>query len=137
MPYKFDFDSTNRILRCRFEGRVTDEELANYLRIVGQYVALTGPRGGVTDLSAVTTFEVTFETIRTLASWQPAVPPMGRPRVILTASDHIFGMARMFEIEAEVTRPNLHVVRTLKEACAILCVQEFNFEPLQVEGKPS
>ena len=137
MSYKFDFDSTSRILRCRFEGRVTDDELTNYLRIVGQYVALTGPRGGVTDLSAVTSFEATSETIRTLARLPPAVPQMGRPRVILTASDHIFGLARMFEIAAEPMRPNLHVVRTLKEACAILGVQEFQFEPIQTEGKPS
>jgi hypothetical protein len=135
MSYKFDFDSTNRILRCRFEGRVTDEELANYLRIVGQYVALTGPRGGMTDLSAVTSFEVTFEAIRTLASWLPVVPPMGRPRVILAPPDHIFWIARMFEVEAEVTRPNLYVVRTLKEARAILGAQEFHFEPIP-EGTP-
>lgn len=131
MSYRLDFDSTNRILRCRFWGRVSDEEFANYLQTVWQYVALTRPRGGITDLSAVTSFDVTVETIRTLASWQPVVPPMGRPRVILTASDHIFGMARMFEMEAEVTRPNLHVVRTWQEACAILGVPELHFEPIQ------
>lgn len=136
MSYHFDFDSTSRILRCRFEGRLTAEELTNYLRTVGQYVALVRPRGGITDLSAVTSFDVTLETIRTLAWRPPAVPLMGRPRVILAASDQVFGMARMFEIEAEITRPNLHVVRTLNEACAILGVQEFDFEPIQTEGKP-
>jgi hypothetical protein len=137
MSYQFDFDSTNRILRCGFEGRVTDEELTNYLRIVGQYVALTFPRGGVTDLSAVTSWEVTPETLRTLAHVPPGVPPMGRPRVVLADSDYIFGMVRMFEIEADIMRPNLHVVRTWKEAGAILGVQEFHFEPIQTEGKPS
>jgi hypothetical protein len=133
MSYQFDFDSTNRILRCQFEGRVTDEELTNYLRIVGQYVALTGPRGGITDLSAVASWEVTPETLRTLASVPPGVPPMGRPRVVLAVSDYIFGMVRMFEIEADITRPNLHVVRTWKEAGAILGVQEFRFKPIQAD----
>jgi hypothetical protein len=137
VPYTFDFDSTNLILRCRFEGRVTDAEFTNYLRGVGRYIALTGPRGGITDLSAVTAFEVAVETIRTLASWLPAVPALGRPRVILTASNQVFGMARLFQFEAEITRPNLHVVRTLNEARAILGVQEFHFEPIQAEGKPA
>ncbi len=136
MSFKFDFDSTNQILRCRFKGRVTDEEFTNYLRIVGQYVALTLPRGGITDLSAVNSWEVTPETLLTLARVPPAVPPMGRPRVILAASHYIFRMARMFELHAELLRPNLHVVRTLKEACAILEAQEFRFEPIRRERKP-
>jgi hypothetical protein len=130
MSYRFDYDSTNRILRCRFEGRLTAEELANYLRIVGQYVAQTGPRGGITDLSAVTFIKATPEGVRRLANLKPAVPLMNRPRVVLAPSDYTYGMARMFEIEAVDVRPNLHVVRTLKEAQAILGVQEFRFEPI-------
>lgn len=133
MSYKFDFDSTNRILRCRFEGRVTADELRNYLRIVGDYVTQTSARGGVTDLSAVTTIQATPEAIRRLASVRPAVPLMDRPRVILAASDHVYGFARMFEIEAEDARPNLHVVRTWNEAGAILGVQEFHFDPIQAK----
>ncbi len=130
MSYTFDFDSTNRILRCRFEGDVTDEEFAEYLQIVGQYVSLTGPRGGVTDLSAVTSIQTTFEAVRRLANVQPAVPLLGRPRVVVAASDHVYGIARMFEIESENMRPNLHVVRTWDEAGAILGVQKFQFKPL-------
>ena len=135
MSYEFDFDSTNRILRCRFEGRVTAEELRDYLQIVGRYIAITGPRGGITDLSAVTTVEATYEAIRRLAKIKPAVPLMDRPRIVLAASDHIYGITRMFEIEAEDLRPNLHVVRTWNEAGAILGVQEFHFEPIP-EGQP-
>jgi hypothetical protein len=33
MPYHFDFDSTNQILRGRFEERVTNEELRNFYQI--------------------------------------------------------------------------------------------------------
>jgi hypothetical protein len=32
----------------------------------------------------------------------------------------MFGMARMFELEGGETRPNLHVVRSEREAFAIL-----------------
>jgi 3-hydroxyacyl-CoA dehydrogenase len=39
MPHRFDFDSTRRILRGRFEGRVTDEELKEYYLAAGKHVA--------------------------------------------------------------------------------------------------
>jgi hypothetical protein len=136
MSYHFDFDSTNRILRCRFNGHVTGDEFGDYLQVVAEYVARTRPRGGVTDLSAVTSFDVTFEKIRALANRPPAVSLKGHPRVIVASSDHVFGLARMFEAEAEVTRPNLHVVRTLREARAILGVEELHFEPIQAKGEP-
>ena len=135
MPYRFDFDPTNRILRCRFSGHVTGDEFGDYLQVVGEYVVRTRPRGGVTDLSAVTSFDVTLEKIQALANRPPAVP-LKHPRVIVASSDHVFGLARMFEIEAEGTRPNLHVVRTLREARAILGVQELHFEPIQTKKKP-
>lgn len=135
MPYKFDFDSNHRILRCQFEGRVTNEEFAEYLPATWQQVARTDPRGGITDLFSVTSWEVTPEALRALARWQPPVRLSGRPIVILATSDLIVGMARMFEIESENTRRNMHVVRTWKEAGAILGVQEFHFEPIP-EAKP-
>jgi hypothetical protein len=136
MPHTFDYDSTNRVLRCRFAGRVTAQEFANYLRTVGQYVALTSPRGGVTDLSAVSSFDVSIDAIHRLAGVKPSVPQIDHPRVILTSSNRIFWTARMFEIEAESVRPNLHVVRTWNEAGAILGVRKFHFEPIQLQGEP-
>jgi hypothetical protein len=32
MPYQIDFDTNNRILRARFLGRVTDDELRDVYR---------------------------------------------------------------------------------------------------------
>jgi formylglycine-generating enzyme required for sulfatase activity len=43
------------------------------------------------------------------------------------------GIARMFELEGEQTRPNLHVVRSAKDVWAILGIREPQFEPLEVE----
>ena len=130
MPYRFEFDSTNRILFCRFEGRVTDEGLTNFYRMAPEYVASLNPRAGLVDLSAVTSFDVTVHTIRQLAWSDPIMPQTSQPRFIVAVSFHIFGMARMFEFEGEATRPNLHVVRSLDEAWAVLGVQGPKFEPV-------
>ncbi|HKV05114.1 MAG TPA: hypothetical protein VJO53_08415 [Candidatus Acidoferrales bacterium] len=130
MPYHFEFDSTHRILRCRLEGGLTDESIKEYYRAVPKFVALTDPRASVFDLSAVTSLEVSPETVRELAKWPPAMPHPERPRIVIAASPAIFGLARMFELLGQVTRPNFHVVRSEKEALVILGVPQTNYEPV-------
>jgi len=133
MPYYFEFDSADRILRCRFEGKITDADLKEYYRAVGNYVKLTNACAGVLDMSAVTSLEVSPDTIRELANLPPALSDSSRPRCIIASSPKIFGMARMFELQGQHTRPNLHVVRTQKEAWAILGVSNPEFEPIETE----
>ena len=105
MSYQIDFDSTNRIIRGRLNGRVTDEILKDYYRAVAKHAEEIDPRGGITDLSAVTSFEVSADTLRELARSTPAIPDPRRVRVILAPTDHVFGMARLFQFEGEDTRP--------------------------------
>jgi hypothetical protein len=133
VPSDVEFDSTNRILRFRLEGTVTDESLSECYRIIAKYAALTAPSTGILDLSAVTSVQVSPETIRRLAALPPAIPDPKSPRVIIAPSPHVFGIARMFEIQGQVTRPSLHVVRTDGEAFAILGILEPHFEPVQSE----
>jgi hypothetical protein len=130
MPYYFEFDPKNRILRGRFEGPLTDELLKEYYGVAGGYFKRTGARAGITDLSAVNSFEVSPQTIRELASAPPAILDREFPRFIVAPSPPIFGMARMFELGGQDTRPNLHVVRTMKEVCVILGVTDPKFELL-------
>jgi hypothetical protein len=126
----FEFDAKNRILRCRFDGRVTDEALKEWYRLAAEYVAQTDPRAAVFDLSAVTSFDVSAEIIRELAKSAPVVPDPSRSRCIVAPSPKIFGMMRMFEIEGEATRPNWHMVHTQQEAWAILGVEGSQSKPL-------
>jgi hypothetical protein len=72
MPYQFDFDSAQRILRCRIEGVITDEELKQYYRDVEQHSVREQPLGGILDMSAVTSLDVSPDTIRELAKLPPA-----------------------------------------------------------------
>ena len=52
---------------------------------------------------------------------------------MVAPSDKVFGLARMFELQGEGTRANLHVVRTMKEALAILGVQA----PESAQSRPT
>ena len=135
MPYRIEFDSSHQILRGQFEGRVTDEELKEFYQVATETVARIQPRGGIMDFSAVTSFEVSPDTIRGLAKLPPAMPDPRAPRVLIAPAPDIFGLARMFQFEGEETRPSLHVVRTSKEAGAILGIQQLNFEPLKTNDR--
>lgn len=130
MPFTFDFDPDNRILRACFDGRVTDEEFRLFSKATVLYIARTIPLAGITDMSNINSWEVTAETLRAVAEMPPGVPPLGRKRVVVVTCDRVFDMMYMFQHEAEITRPNFYVVRTMEEARAILRVQELRFKPI-------
>jgi len=136
--FVFDFDPTHQILRSIFSGRVSDEDLLNHQRVGLLLVTSLDPRFAMIDFSAADPFEVTSDGMRKLAKLPPAMPKVDRPRVIIAPTDHAFGMARIFEIEGEVTRPNLHVVRSAKEAFAIFGVEmaEVRFGPISGAAFP-
>lgn len=139
MPFHFEFDPVQEILRGRIEGPVTDESLQEFYRLAGEHAVRLLPRSAISDFSAVTSFEVSSETIRELARLAPAMPDPTRPRVAVAPSGLVFGLVRMFQSVAGDTRPKLHVVRTMEEAYALLGVKAPRFEPLQepAPGEPA
>jgi hypothetical protein len=134
VPYYFEADSTNRIARCRFEGRLTDEELKECYRVASEIAALTDPRAGVVDLSGITSLKVSSRTILELANSPPIMPNPDRIRVIVAEPLHIYGMARMFGLAGQYSRPNLHVVRQADHAWAILGVLNPQFKPYKSQS---
>jgi hypothetical protein len=120
MSHTFDFDLTNKVIRARVEGVVTDESLKEYYDVASRYGRLNPMYSGICDMSAVSFLAISSQTIRALAKLPPAVPNPDIPRCIVAGSPAMFGMARMFELEGGETRPNLHVVRSEREAFAIL-----------------
>ena len=132
MGYRSEFDPANKILLMRFEGQLTDESAAEFYRAVRKYSTATDARAGIWDCSSVTEIAVSTELIRQLASQEPAMlDATRRPRFIVAQKTLEFGLARMFQILGESTRPLLKVVHTLDEALAELGVQSPHFEPLE------
>jgi hypothetical protein len=131
MPYTFDFDSANRILRCRLSGRVNDEILKDFFQAGSQYAVRIQPAAGIVDLSGVTSFDVSTPAIKAVAKSAPVLHDPVLRRVVIAPSPGIYGMMRMFEMEGEATRPGLQVVRSEREAWAILAVRNPQFEPLE------
>jgi hypothetical protein len=133
MPSKFDFDLTYGILRCQLAGPVTDEVLREFFHVGARHARRTHPVGGVVDLSEVTSFEVSAETIGQIARTTPALTDPELKRIVIAPTPHLFGMMRMFATQGEESRPNLHVVRTEQEAWEILGVRNPQFNILDSE----
>jgi hypothetical protein len=129
ISFDFEFDPENKIFHAKFHGPVTDESIKYFYDTIVSRVSANDFRASIADFSEATSFHVTLNMIRELAALTPADPEVSRPRLIVAPTNLIFGLARMFQIIGQATRPNLHVVRKLSEAFAFLGVDTPRFQP--------
>jgi hypothetical protein len=135
MPYSLEFAPTQRIFRARFDGTVTFETLREFFGETSKFVLERGGSLiGIVDFSNVTTFDLSPQDVRELAILPPVIQDREALRFIIAPSPAIFGLARMFELLGQETRPNLHVVRSPKEVWVILGFDEPKFEPIDDSG---
>ena len=137
MKFFFDFDDSNNIMRCCWQGVITEDTMFEMYSEAEEVMASRPPCRGIDDFSEVTRFEVSAETLRTLASMPSILGPESL-HVIIAPTNQVYGMARMYEILSEQSRPNLHVVRTVQEAKVLLGITSMRFRRLadsrSVEG---
>jgi hypothetical protein len=128
ISFHFEFDPENKISQVKFHGRVTDESIKYFYQIVASRVAANDFRASIVDFSGAASFHVTRNAVRELGALPPADPVVSRPRVIVAPNALIYGLARLFRMIGIATRPNLHVVRTLPQAFALLVVTTPRFQ---------
>jgi hypothetical protein len=126
-----EFDAKNNVLRGTVHGPMTGVILLDFYSAATEYMVCHPPCRGILDFSQVTEFEVSPHAIRQVAAAPPAFPA-GYVRVIVVPIDFIFGLARMFQMLGEKTRPDLHVVRTLDEAYRLLQIESPEFRPVSL-----
>ncbi len=128
---RFEFAAGPRILRVTFEGVLDDAALRHAYREVKRYGRASHPAIGIWDMSGVTEFHASSETVRDLGRAQPALPEAELPRFLVAPSDEAFGMGRMFQSIGDQSRPHLYVVRSLGEVYA-----QLKIEPPEYENVP-
>jgi hypothetical protein len=129
MGFVMEYNAENNILRVTLEGHLTDAVMLEAYEEAAGYVASHRPCRAIADVSRVTKFEVSSHAIRKLAGSPPAIP-VGYMRVFVAPRDSMYGMVRMFQILTELTRPDLHVVRSMDEAYHLLRVESPEFRPV-------
>ena len=131
MGFFFEFDAVNHVARCRWEGLITDDILLEGFSAADEFLASLIPCRGLVDFSDVTRFDVSNDTVRRMVDMPGVLGPESL-HVIVAPKDLLYGLARMFEILSEKSHPNIHVVRTVKEAYALLGVISPQFSRVNV-----
>jgi hypothetical protein len=126
MGHLFEFDAANNVLRCSWEGRVTDDMLFECYSAGGRLLASHPKCRGLDDFSGATRLDISSKAIGRMAEMQP-VFGAELMHVIVAPEDLAFGLARMFSMLGERSRPNLHVVRTKEEAYGLLGITRPQF----------
>jgi hypothetical protein len=124
-----EFDAGNNILRGTLEGEMTRATLLDFYSTIARYTESHPPCRGIGDFSGVTESRVSSDDIRQLVA-APPLFPAGYMRVLVLPTDSVYGMGRMYQILAEKSRPELHVVRSMEEAYRLLQVKTPEFLPL-------
>ena len=113
------------------EPRITNELLGEAIRATAQYAIATDAYAAIADYSSAIQVEVSASFIRQIALQEPTMPRADqRGRIVVVTDDVGFGLARMFHMLGEPTRPLFLVVRTFDEALEALGVESPRFEPL-------
>lgn len=132
MAYLLEFELQRFIIRVTVDGELTDAVATELYALVHEFLSSNEVRGGILDLSPVTSLAVTLEAVRRLAK----MPPLFKPpqvRVIVAPGDLVFGMARLFQISRSEVHTDLHVVHTLEEAYKIHGLETPNFAVITAE----
>jgi hypothetical protein len=128
MGFVMELDAKNNLLRVTLAGRITDAILFDGYAAMGKYLAVHPFCHSIAAFSLVTRADFSSEAVRQVAAAPPL--PTAALRILVAPMDSVYGMARMFQILGEKTRPNFHVVRTMNEAYSLLQVKSPEFSPL-------
>src|SRR5215471_5649590 len=100
------------MLRLTVTRPLTDETLTDVYRSLSRASAEGGPYAAIFDVSRVEDSPLSANAIRALAATAPAVP-VGRPRVVVTGTPALYGLARMFVLTRDSMGDQFHVAREL------------------------
>ncbi len=117
----FEIDEARRIRRQIFKGVITEPVLfAAYNELVSQS-DFDPSMADLADMTQVERLDLSTKAVKQLVSMFEAPELQSNSKLaIVAASDHVFGMARMYEILSSNTSEHIRVFRDMAEAEAWL-----------------
>jgi hypothetical protein len=133
MPHLIEFEPHERIIRVTVQGELSDRGATDLYQAVQAFLSKNQVRGGILDLSPVTSLPMGLNAVRSLAK-SPPLFSGPQVRVIVAASDLIFGMSRLFQISRSEIHGELYVVHTLEEAYQIHSLRDPQFQFIESDS---
>jgi len=126
--FYIEYDAANRVLAIRVIGAFTDAAMRTVYQALADEVGRREVRAALLDLTAVGEFSLSADAVRSMGKLAPLLPdPL--PKFIVAGKDHIYGMARMYQITSQ-GRDALQVMRTPQDVYASLGLTAPRFERL-------
>ena len=119
MGAQFTIDVSRRLVISTFTGENTVEEIVGLAARIRSHPDFDPSFSEIVDCSAIFTYKISTTEIKQMARRQNIFNPTSM-HVIIAPQDNIYGLARMGQVFAEQTVPNLVVVRTVEEARKVL-----------------
>ena len=126
--FYLEYDPTSHVLAVRVIGTFTDAAMRACYDALADAITSRDVRAAVLDLSTAQEFSLSAGAVRGMSKLAPLLPdPL--PKYIVATKDHIYGMARMFQITSR-GRDSLQVVRSPQDAYSSLGLETLQFERL-------
>ena len=131
--FHFEYDAANEVFVVRMYGAITDDVFKASYAATPNYLEGRRIRAALMDLSGVDSYEVSSVAVRDVSRLPPLFPDP-TPRWVVAPQDHIFGMARMFQMLSPSGRDMLHVVRSMHEALQAMGITTAHSERIADAG---
>jgi hypothetical protein len=115
MPWDFEIDHAQRLVRVRVHGTMCDHDLLDADAALRDHPEFDPSFDQLIDLREATGSEVTTAGVQKLAQQPPLFAPSSR-RALVVSTDLGFGMARMFELLREGKSGEVRAFRELDKA---------------------
>ena len=115
-------DVQRGIVYSSFEGTLNDHELVAHRDRIKDHPDFNPKFSEIVDFSRVTELKVTVGFINAMAKSSSIFSPTSKHAVI-APHDLTYGIARMYQMLAEDTRPNVAVVRSIAEARSFVGIE--------------
>jgi hypothetical protein len=122
MPLTIEINTSARTVHSKFSGAINESEMHAVVPHLAQRSDFDPTFSHIIDFSAVTTANVSTNFIRFLAQEKPLFHRDAR-QIVVAPQAHMFALARMAQILRERQLPNIQVVRSVHEACAVLGIE--------------
>jgi hypothetical protein len=119
MPAILKIDRRRKLVSSTFYGQISGEDLLRHRTAIASDPDFDSNFSEIVAFSGVTLADVSESTLTAMAHTKSLFSESVM-HVVVAPADFPFDMATKYQALVRATRPNLHVVRSLQEAYALL-----------------
>ena len=123
MAVRLTIDVKQRLVVSTFSCEINDAEVLDHISVIGSQPDFDPSCSEIVDFSGITAGRISTFAVQELSQRASIFNPASI-HVIVAPQDFVFGLARMSQVFAEKTKPNLAVVRTIAETRKFLRLEQ-------------